>query len=45
MINSAGSASFSKASTASNDGIMHVIRGNIQAADIYLGDSMRHWNH
>jgi phosphatidylserine/phosphatidylglycerophosphate/cardiolipin synthase-like enzyme len=40
-----GSANFSDASTLQNDENMLVIRGNKRAADIYLGEYMRLWNH
>ncbi|MBL8174018.1 MAG: hypothetical protein JNK48_05075 [Bryobacterales bacterium] len=40
-----GSANFSDASTTANDENMLVIRGDKRAADIYLGEYMRLWNH
>lgn len=40
-----GSANFSDASTKNNDENMLIIRGNSQAADIYLGEFMRLFSH
>jgi phosphatidylserine/phosphatidylglycerophosphate/cardiolipin synthase-like enzyme len=40
-----GSANFSTASTKNNDENMLIIRGNQRAADIYLGEFMRLFNH
>ncbi len=40
-----GSANFSKASTATNDENMLVIRGDLRIADIYFGEFMRLYNH
>ena len=41
----AGSANFSAASTNENDENMLLIRGNKRAAEIYLGEFMRLYNH
>lgn len=40
-----GSANFSEASTTKNDENMLVIKGNKRAADVYLGEFMRLYNH
>jgi phosphatidylserine/phosphatidylglycerophosphate/cardiolipin synthase-like enzyme len=40
-----GSANFSTASTKNNDENMLIIRGSHRAADIYLGEFMRLFNH
>jgi PLD-like domain len=40
-----GSANFSDASTTDNDENMLVIRGDLRAADLYVGEYMRLWNH
>ncbi|HLG17272.1 MAG TPA: phospholipase D-like domain-containing protein [Blastocatellia bacterium] len=40
-----GSANFSAASTNKNDENMLIIRGNKRAADVYLGEFMRLWDH
>jgi phosphatidylserine/phosphatidylglycerophosphate/cardiolipin synthase-like enzyme len=40
-----GSANFSEASTNENDENMLIIRGNKRAAEIYLGEFMRLYNH
>ena len=41
----AGSANFSEPSTSTNNENMLVIRGDTRAADIYLGEYMRLYNH
>jgi phosphatidylserine/phosphatidylglycerophosphate/cardiolipin synthase-like enzyme len=40
-----GSANFSEASTEDNDENMLIIRGDTRAADVYVGEFMRLYNH